>query len=104
MRIAVVNESSTKNRNKDIIEALASPSLLKYGFEILNLGMRDVDGEPDLTYIETGLISALALNLGAADFVIGGCGTGQGFLNAVMQFPNVSCGLIYDPLEAWLFS
>lgn len=36
--------------------------------------------------------------------VIGGCGTGQGFLNSAMQYPNVFCGLILEPLDAFLFS
>jgi ribose 5-phosphate isomerase RpiB len=49
-------------------------------------------------------MAAMLLNAGACDFVVGGCGTGQGFLNAVLQFPGVICGLITDPLDAWLFS
>ncbi|NJD02899.1 MAG: ribose-5-phosphate isomerase [Ruminiclostridium sp.] len=99
MKIAVINETSAGGRNKDIIEALEG-----YGHEIFNLGMRQGGGDPELSYIETGLLAALALNLGKADFVIGGCGTGQGFLNSVMQYPNVFCGLITEPLDAWLFA
>ena len=33
------------------------------GHEVFNLGMKNVDGEPDLTYMETGLMTAIALNL-----------------------------------------
>ena len=99
MKIAVVMEGSTKFQNPDVIRVLQ-----KFEHEVLNLGMKDIEGEPDLTYMETGLISALALNLGIVDFVVGGCGTGQGYMNAVLQYPNVSCGLIYDPVEAFLFS
>jgi len=36
--------------------------------------------------------------------VVGGCGTGQGYLNSAMQYPGVFCGLILDPLDAWLFT
>ena len=57
----------------------------------------------ELTYIHTGLIAAAMLNIGAADMVVGGCGTGQGFMNSVMQYPNVVCGLILNPLDAFLF-
>lgn len=99
MKIAVVMEGSTKFQNPDVIRVLG-----EFDHEILNLGMRNVEGEPDLTYMETALISALALNLGIVDFVVGGCGTGQGYMNAVLQYPNVACGLIYDPVEAYLFS
>lgn len=99
MKIAVVMEGSTKSQNPDVVRVLG-----EFGHEILNLGMKNIEGEPDLTYMETGLISALALNLGIVDFVVGGCGTGQGYMNAVLQYPNVACGLIYDPIEAFLFS
>lgn len=99
MKIAVVMEGSTKFQNPDVIRVLG-----EFEHEILNLGMKDIEGEPDLTYMETAWISALALNLGIVDFVVGGCGTGQGYMNAVLQYPNVACGLIYDPVEAFLFS
>ena len=100
MRIAVVNEGSTKSRNKDIMSIVSGMDF----DEVLNLGMKDVEGEPDLSYMETALIAALVLNLNAVDFVIGGCGTGQGFMNAVLQYPGVACGLLMDPAEAFLFA
>lgn len=66
--------------------------------------MTEKEGEPELTYIHTGFYAVLLLNLNRADFVIGGCETGQGFLNSIMQYPNVICGLANSPLDAWLFS
>lgn len=99
MKIAVINETSAGDRNKDIIAALDG-----FGHEIINAGMTKSGGEPELTYIETGLLGAILLNTGTANFVVGGCGTGQGFLNSVMQYPGVFCGLISDPLDAWLFT
>lgn len=100
MRIAVINEVSASARNTDIVNALTQAT----DAEILNCGMQNPEESPSLTYIQTGYMAAILLNTGAADFVISGCGTGQGFLNVVMQFPNVSCGLVVDPLDAWLFS
>jgi hypothetical protein len=35
---------------------------------------------------------------------VGGCGTGQGFLNSALQYPGVSCGHLLTPLDAWLFA
>ena len=99
MRIAVVSEVSARDKNKDIVSALQA-----CGQEVLNAGMTGAEGEPELTYIHTGLIAAALLNIGAVDMVVGGCGTGQGFLNSVMQYPNVFCGLIQSPLDAFLFS
>ena len=99
MKIAVINEGSTKNRNEEVIRALEG-----LHHEIFNLGMKNAEGEPDLTYLETGFMSALLLNLKAVDFVIGGCGTGQGYMNAVLQFPGTACGLLVDQVDAFLFS
>ncbi len=100
MRIAVINEVSAAARNADILAALAElPEA-----QVHNLGMQNPAQQPALTYIHTGLMAALALDAGLADMVIGGCGTGQGFLNSAMQYPGVFCGLLLEPLDAWLFS
>jgi ribose 5-phosphate isomerase RpiB len=98
MRIGVVSEVSAVEKNKDIIEALKP-----FGYQVFNLGMKEATDRPELTYIETGFLGAMLLNLKKVDMIIGGCGTGQGFLNSVMQYPNVFAGLIEEPLDAWLF-
>lgn len=98
MRVAVINEVSARDKNPLIIEALK-----KQPVEVFNVGMKEGEYETELTYIHTGFMAALLLNLGAVDMVIGGCGTGQGFLLSAMQYPNVFCGLIVEPLDAWLF-
>ena len=99
MRIAIINEVSSSNRNKDILCALEGRML-----EVVNVGMTDSSDKPELLVAHTGLLAALLLNIGKVDFVIGGCGTGQGFLISAMQYPGVFCGLIQSPLDAWLFT
>ncbi len=99
MKIAVINETSAGDKNKDIIAALDG-----FGHQIFNVGMKKSGAAPELTYIDTGFLGALVLNTNRVDFVIGGCGTGQGFLNSVMQYPGVFCGHILTPLDAWLFT
>jgi ribose 5-phosphate isomerase RpiB len=99
MKIAVVSETSAGDRNPDVLSALEGR-----GHQIINAGMTATGAKPELTYIHTGLITAIYLNTGAADFVVGGCGTGQGYLNAAMQYPGVFCGHILTPLDAWLFT
>lgn len=99
MRIAVVSETSAAGRNADILAALQGR-----GHEVVNAGMKESGAQPELTYIHTGLIAALLLNLKRVDFVVGGCGTGQGFLNSVMQYPGVACGHVLNGLDAWLFA
>ncbi len=99
MRIVVINETSAANKNAAILSALEGR-----GHQMINAGMQENGADPELTYIHTGFLTALFLNLGAADFVVGGCGTGQGYLNAAMQYPGVFCGHILTPLDAWLFT
>ena len=99
MKIAVINEISAAGRNADILRVLDGR-----GHEILNLGNASAEDTPQLQYIHTGLMSALLLHLKAVDFVVGGCGTGLGYLNSVLQYPGVVCGHILSPLDAWLFS
>jgi len=99
MRIAIVNETSAADKNADILAALAGR-----GHEILNVGMKKSGDKPELQYIHTGFLSALLLKLEIADLVVGGCGTGIGYMNSVMQYPGVVCGLITTPLDAWLFA
>lgn len=99
MRIAVVNETSAADKNGDIMTALEGR-----GLQIINAGMTKSGTKPELLYIHTGLITAILLNLRRVDFVVGGCGTGQGYLNAVMQYPGIVCGHILNALDAWLFT
>jgi ribose 5-phosphate isomerase RpiB len=99
MRIAVINETSAADRNADILAALDG-----FGHDVINAGMKKSGEKPELSYIHTGLMAAVLLNAGTVDFVVGGCGTGQGFLNSVMQYPGVTCGHIITPLDAWLFT
>lgn len=99
MKIAVINETSAADRNADILAALDGR-----GHEIINAGMTQNGTQPELLYNHTGLMTALLLHLKRVDFVVGGCGTGQGYLNSVMQYPGIFCGHILNSLDAWLFT
>lgn len=100
MKVAVVSEVSTANRNAALIAALEGR-----GLDLMNVGMKEAGpDQPELTYIHTGLLSAVLLNTRRADFVVAGCGTGQGYQMSVSQYPGVLCGHIVTPLDAWLFA
>ena len=99
MKIAVINEISAAAKNADILHALDGR-----GFEVMNLGNTSADDSHPLQYVHTGLMSALLVHLKIVDFVVGGCGTGLGYLNSVLQYPGVVCGHILSPLDAWLFA
>ena len=99
MKIAIINEISAADKNADILKALEGR-----GHELLNLGNTKGTDSPGLLYIHTGLMSALLLNYKVVDLVVGGCGTGLGYLNSVMQYPGVFCGHLLTPLDAFLFA
>jgi len=99
MRIAVVNETSAADRNGDILKALDGR-----GHEVINVGMTKNGAKPELQYYNTALMAAILLNLKRVDFVVGGCGTGQGFMTAVSMYPGIVCGHIMNDLDAWLFA
>jgi ribose 5-phosphate isomerase RpiB len=98
MIVAVINETSAADKNADILAALEDRA-----HTVVNAGMQKSGAKPEMTYIHTGLLAALLLYSKRVDFVVGGCGTGQGFLNSVMQYPGVFCGHVLNSLDAWLF-
>lgn len=99
MRIAVVNEISTADRNRDVVAALDGR-----GFDVINVGMQKAGEGPELTVIHTSFLSALLLAAGRADLIVAGCGTGHGYEIAVSQYPGVISGRILNSLDAWLFT
>ncbi len=99
MNIVIVSEISAVAQNPAIVAALEGR-----GHRIINAGMKSPDQKPELTYINTGFLAALLLNAGRADLVVGGCGTGEGFMISASQYPKVFCGLISSGPEAWLFT
>ena len=69
-----------------------------------NYGMYTAEDEAQLTYVQVGILAAVLLNSGAADYVITGCGTGEGAMLACNSFPGVICGHVEDALDAYTFA
>lgn len=103
MKIALVNENSQAPKNALIFETLKS-AVEPMGHTCYNYGRYSAEDPHERTYVQAGLLTALLLNSGAADFVITGCGTGMGAMLACNAFPGVMCGRANDPLDAYLFS
>ncbi|MCV5991178.1 RpiB/LacA/LacB family sugar-phosphate isomerase, partial [Escherichia coli] len=57
-----------------------------------------------LTYIHLGIMASILLNSKAVDFVVTGCGTGQGALMSCNLHPGVVCGYCLEPSDAFLFN
>lgn len=102
MKIALMNEFSQAAKNSIILEQLKDV-VEPMGHTVYNTGMVKDGDEPYLTYLNLGVQAALLLNSGAVDFVITGCGTGQGALMALNAFPGVVCGYCIEPSDAYLF-
>ena len=101
MRIALINENSQAAKNEIIYTALNKVAT-KYGHTVDNYGMKNAEDKP-LTYVQNGLLASILINSGAADFVVTGCGTGEGALLALNSFPGVICGYVVEPSDAYLF-
>lgn len=102
MKIALINENSQANKNAIIYEELRKVAGT-HSYKVYNYGMENAE-ENNLTYVQAGLLAAILINSKAADFVVTGCGTGEGACLALNSFPNILCGHIEDPTDAYLFS
>ena len=113
MKIAVLNEFSQAPKNPIIVNELKKV-VEPMGHQVYNTAMekpltdQDVPEaytteNPRLTYLHLGIQAALLLNSGAVDFIITGCGTGQGALMSLNMYPGVICGYCIEPTDAYLF-
>lgn len=102
MKIALINENSQATKNSLICETLKKV-VEPMGHKVFNYGMYSAEDVHQLTYVQAGLLTAILINSKAADFVVTGCGTGSGAMLAANSFPNVLCGLIVDPSDAYMF-
>ncbi len=67
MRIALINENSQAAKNELIYNTLKSVADAK-GFTVDNYGMYAAEDKAQLTYVQNGILAAILLNSGAADF------------------------------------
>ena len=103
MKIALINENSQAAKNGVILAALKK-AVEPMGHEVVNYGMYAADDAAQLTYVQNGILAAILLNSGAADYVVTGCGTGEGAMLACNSFPGVLCGHVEDPVDAYTFA
>jgi len=103
MKIALINENSQAAKNEMICSALKK-LVEPMGHEVFNYGMYSADDKQQLTYVQNGILAAILLNSKAADYIITGCGTGEGAMLACNVFPGVLCGHIVDPSDAYMFA
>lgn len=103
MKIALINENSQAAKNDLICETLKKV-VEPMGHTVYNYGMYSAEDKHQLTYVQNGILAAVLLNAEAADYVVTGCGTGEGAMLACNSFPGVLCGHIVDPSDAFMFA
>lgn len=102
MKIALMMENSQAGKNAVVYRELQHVvSALDYS--VYNVGMSD-EKDHHLTYIHLGIMASILLNSKAVDFVVAGCGTGQGAMLSLNIHPGVVCGYCLDPSDAFLFN
>lgn len=102
MKIALIIENSQAAKSSIVHDALTAV-VEPLGHTVHHYGMYTPEDQAMLTYPMNGLLTGILLNSGAADFVVTGCGTGVGSNLACNAMPGVSCGLVIDPTDAFLF-
>ncbi|MEZ9005249.1 RpiB/LacA/LacB family sugar-phosphate isomerase [Vibrio splendidus] len=102
MKIALMMENSQAGKNAMVAAELESVAG-GIGHDVFNLGMTD-ENDHHLTYIHLGIMASILINSKAVDFVVTGCGTGQGALMSLNLHPGVVCGYCLEPSDAFLFN
>ncbi|WP_087024004.1 RpiB/LacA/LacB family sugar-phosphate isomerase [Thaumasiovibrio subtropicus] len=102
MKIALMMENSQAGKNAAVLNELNAVAGAK-GFPVFNVGMSD-ENDHHLTYIHLGIMASILINAKAVDFVVTGCGTGQGAMMSCNIHPGVVCGYCLDPSDAFLFN
>ena len=103
MRIALLIENSQAAKNS-LIEETLRKVVEPMGHTVDNYGMYSAEDACQLTYVQCGLLASILLNTGAADYVVTGCGTGEGSMLACNSFPGVLCGHLVDPADGYMFA
>jgi len=100
MKIAVIQASSQSGKNELIYSTVkkCAPDA-----EVINFGCTE-DEETKFSYIEISVLVGLLLSSKAVDFVVTGCSSGQGMMLACNNMPDVLCGYIPTPQDAYLFA
>lgn len=102
MKIALMMENSQAAKNAVVLNELNTVAQANND-DVFNVGMSD-ENDHHLTYIHLGIMASLLVNSKAIDFVVTGCGTGQGAMTSLNLHPGIVCGYCIEPSDAFLFN
>ena len=101
MKIGVIQATSQAKKNKLLYHCTAN-SVEKLGHEVINFGCYE-DESCSFSYIEIAVMISMLLSSKSIDFVVTGCSSGQGMMIACNSLPDVICGYVENPQDAFLF-
>ena len=101
MRIGVIQATSQRDKN-ELLYNCTETAVKPYGYEVTNFGCF-ANESPSFSYIEIAIAASLLLAGGAVDFIVTGCSSGQGMMLACNSLPNMVCGYVENPQDAYLF-
>ncbi len=101
MKIGVIQATSQTKKNKLLYHCTAN-SVEKHGYEVINFGCYE-DESCSFSYIEIAVMISMLLSSKSIDFVVTGCSSGQGMMIACNSLPDVICGYVENPQDAFLF-
>ncbi|WP_022941919.1 RpiB/LacA/LacB family sugar-phosphate isomerase [Psychromonas hadalis] len=102
MKIALMMENSQAGKNASVLNELQL-AVQSLDYPVYNVGMCD-ENDHHLTYIHLGIMASILINSKAVNFVVTGCGTGQGAMMSLNIHPGIVCGYCLDPSDAFLFN
>ncbi|MDO4297503.1 MAG: RpiB/LacA/LacB family sugar-phosphate isomerase [Lachnospiraceae bacterium] len=100
MKIGVIQASSQSDKNELLYNCVAK-NVKRHGYEVINFGCFKEEAQK-YSYVETSLEVGLLLASKAVDFIVTGCSSGQGMMLACNSLPDVICGYISNPQDAFL--
>lgn len=101
MKIVLIQASSQKQKN-GILEHYLNAAI-NSDDQLINFGLYP-NSNTNLSYVQVSLAIALLINSKSLDFIVTGCTSGQGMMLACNTFPNIQCGYLPTPQDAFLFS
>lgn len=101
MKIGVIQATSQTKKN-ELLYRYTVKSAEKHGYEVINFGCYE-DESCHFSYIEIAVMISMLLSSKSIDFIVTGCSSGQGMMLACNSLPDVICGYVENPQDAFLF-
>ena len=102
MKIGVIQATSQTKKNELLYRCTAN-SAEKHGHEVINFGCYE-DESCYFSYIEIAVMISMLLSSKSIDFAVTGCSSGQGMMIACNSLPDIICGYVENPQDAFLFA